>query len=210
MLKLFYAPGACSLASHIALEEAGVDYEIARLDLAKGDQAKPEYKAVNPKGKVPALATDRGVLTENPAILAYIAQSYPAAALAPTDPFAFAEFQAFNMWLSSSVHVIFGHAFRPGRWADGDEAAAAIKAKVPHSLEEQFAQVEDRLADGRPWVHGEAFTASDGYLLVFSRWFARDGMGDWRRFERVSAHRERVQARPAVRKVLAEEGLAPV
>ncbi|MFM9981822.1 MAG: glutathione S-transferase N-terminal domain-containing protein, partial [Burkholderiales bacterium] len=79
MLKLFYSPGACSLASHIALEEAGAPYELMRLNFKADDQRKPEYLKVNPKGRVPALVTDRGTLTESPAILAYIAQTFPAA-----------------------------------------------------------------------------------------------------------------------------------
>ena len=91
MLKLFYAVGSCALASHITLEEAGAEYETVRLDFAAGDQRKPEYLKVNPKGRVPALITDSGILTETPAILAYLAQVYPQAKLAPlTDPFAFA------------------------------------------------------------------------------------------------------------------------
>src|ERR687886_1496416 len=99
MLKLFYAVGTCALASHITLEEAGAEYETVRLDFAAGDQRKPEYLKVNPKGRVPALITDRGVLTETPAILAYIAQVFPKAKLAPLDdPFDFAQVQSFNSY----------------------------------------------------------------------------------------------------------------
>ena len=100
MLKLFYAPNTCALASHIALEEAGADYQTVRLDFRADEQRKPEYLAINPKGRVPALATDRGILTETPAILAFVAQSFPQAKLAPLDdPFAFARVQAFNTYL---------------------------------------------------------------------------------------------------------------
>src|SRR6187399_2423184 len=99
MMKFFFGPHSCALASHIALEEAGADYEAVRLDLKAGDQRKPEYLKVNPKGRVPALVTDRGVLTENPAILAYVAQAYPDARLAPLDdPWAFGQAQAFNSY----------------------------------------------------------------------------------------------------------------
>ena len=103
MLKLFWAPGTCALASHIALEEAGAQYETARLDFSKGDQRKPEYLKVNPKGRVPALITERGILTETPAILAWIAQTHPQAKLAPADPFDFAAAQAFNIYLCSKI-----------------------------------------------------------------------------------------------------------
>lgn len=82
---LFYSPGSCSLASHIALAEAGAAYELVRTDTKTGDQRRPEYLKVNPKGRVPALVTERGTLTETPAILAFVAQSFPQARLAPLD-----------------------------------------------------------------------------------------------------------------------------
>src|SRR6202795_2679543 len=119
MLKLFYAPHTCALASHIALEEAGADYQIARIDFRSDEQRKPEYLKINPKGRVPALITDAGILTETPAILAYIAQVFTKANLAPlTDPFAFARVQAFNSYLCSTAHVNHAHLGRGSRWAD--------------------------------------------------------------------------------------------
>ena len=105
MFKLYYAPGTCALASHIALEEAGASYTAERLDFKNNQQTSPQYLAINPKGRVPALVTDRGTLTETPAILAFIAQSFPQAKLVPDDPFAFAQAQAFNSYLCSTVHV---------------------------------------------------------------------------------------------------------
>ncbi len=119
MLTLFYAPRTCALASHIGLEEAGATYEARRVDFTSAEQTKPEYLAINPKGRVPALLTERGVITETPAVLAYIAQTYPAARLAPLDDrFAFAELQAFTNYLCSTVHVAHAHRFRGVRWAD--------------------------------------------------------------------------------------------
>src|SRR5665213_2889531 len=132
MLKLFYTPGACSLASHIALEEAGADYQAERVDLKSGAQRAPAYLAINPKGRVPALTTDRGVLTESPVILGYIAQTHPEAHLAPIgDSFAFGDMQAFNVFLATTVHVAFAHVFRPERYAEGEAAARAMRAKAP-------------------------------------------------------------------------------
>src|SRR4030095_14617581 len=110
MLKLYYAPNTCALASHIALEDAGADYETVRIDFAAHDQRKAECLAINPKGRVPSLVTDRGILTETPAILVFIAQSFPRAALAPVDdPYALARVQAFNSYLCSTVHVAHAH-----------------------------------------------------------------------------------------------------
>src|ERR1700690_1576942 len=125
MLKFFYVANTCALASHIALQEAGADYETVRLEFASNDQRKPDYLAINPKGRVPALATDRGVLTETPAILAFIAQTFPRAHLAPLeDAFGFARVQAFNSYLCSTVHVAHAHRMRGYRWVDADNAAA--------------------------------------------------------------------------------------
>lgn len=210
MLKLFYAPNACSLASHIALEETGAPFQLERVDLKGGAQNQPEFRRVNPKGRVPALATDRGTLTESPVILGYIAETFPQAKLAPLgDAFAMADMQAFNIFIASSLHVAFAHVGRPARYADGEVAHAAMKAKAHDALDELFALVEAKLADGRPWVHGDAYTVSDPYLYVFSRWFAERGLGHPERYPLVAAHRERVAARPAARRALATEGLIP-
>src|SRR5262245_29355783 len=123
MLKLFYSPGSCALASHIALEEAGASYEIARLDFSKNEQRQADYLKINPKARVPALVTERGILTESPSILVYIAQTFPKANLAPLDdPFALAQLQSFNAYLCATVHVAHAHRMRGSRWVD-DEAA---------------------------------------------------------------------------------------
>ena len=130
MIKLFYAVNTCSLASHIALEEAGAAYTTARLSFANNEQRGAEYLAINPKGRVPAMVTDRGILTETPAMLAYVAQSFPEARLAPLDdPFAFGQVQAFNSYLCSTVHVAHAHRMRGQRWADDPAAIAAMQAR---------------------------------------------------------------------------------
>jgi len=208
-LKLFYSPNACSLASHIALEEAGADYELVLTSTRDGSVRKPEYLAINPKGRVPALQTERGVLTESPAILSWIAQAYPEARLAPlADPFAFAEMQAFNGFLSSSMHIMFALHWRAARFVEGEDHLAAVKAHAPKALAEQFRLVEERLKDGRTWVNGEAYTVSDPYLLVFTRWLDENGLGDLDDYPNVKAHRAHVETRPAVRRALEQEGLS--
>src|SRR5438552_3929046 len=113
MLTLCYAPHTCSLASHIALEDAGAAYALQRIEFGKTEQQQPQYLAINPKARVPALITPRGNLTETPAMLAFIAQSFPDRRLAPLDdPFAFAEVQAFNSYLCSTLHVAHAHRMR--------------------------------------------------------------------------------------------------
>jgi len=135
MLKLYYSPGSCALASHIALQEAGVPYTAERIDFKRNRQNSPEYLAVNPKRRVPALVTDRRILTETPAILAFIAQGCPQAKLAPLeDPFAFAQVQAFNLYLCSTIHVAHAHRGRGSRWASEEASFADMKRKVPQTV----------------------------------------------------------------------------
>jgi glutathione S-transferase len=216
MLKLFYAPNACSLAPHIALNEAGADYEAVLVDTKNGEQRSAAYLAINPKARVPSLATDRGILTEVPVLLAYIARMFPKAALAPMawktpdDQFDFFEMQSFNTYLASTIHITYAHIFRPERYADTDAAKADMRAKAPKVLREQLQLIEDRFTDGREWVHGDKYTVSDPYLYVFSRWLERDGVGGPEGLPKLVAHRARVQAREAVKKTLEQERLKPV
>ena len=201
MIKLYYAPGSCSLASHIALEEAGAEYTAERLSFAANQQQSPEYKAINPKGRVPAVVTDRGVLTETPAILAFIAQSYPKARLAPLDDaFAFAQLQAFNSYLCSTVHVAHAHKGRGTRWAVDPAAIAEMKRKVPETVGACFDLIEQGLTGS--WAMGDSFTVSDPCLFTLSGWIEGDGL-DLSRYPKVMDHRRRMSERPAVRKVMA-------
>lgn len=204
MLKLYFAPGSCALASLIALEESGLAYEPGRLNLANGDQRQPDYLAINPKGRVPALVTDKGVITENIAIMTYIAQIAPAAKLAPLDdPFEFAQVQSFNSFIASTVHVNHSHKGRGYRWTDDAAAIEAMKAKVPQTMAESFALIEEKMLPG-PWVMGEQYTIADGYLFTMESWLPGDGV-DRDRFAKVSAHYARMLERPAVQKALAVE-----
>jgi len=204
VLNLFYAPSTCALASHIALEEAGAQYTTTRVDFRNNEQRSASYLKVNPKGRVPALATDRGILTETPAILVYVAQSYPKAQLAPfDDPFLFARVQAFNSYLCSTVHVAHAHRMRGHRWVDDEAAIEAMKRKVPQSVGDCFEMIERELIAG-PYVMGERYTISDPYLFTLSQWLAGDGV-DIARFPKVREHQARVGARPAVKRALAAE-----
>jgi glutathione S-transferase len=204
MMKLYFAKGTCALASHIALEEAGAEYSTVRIDFATHQQRSPEYLAINPKARVPALVTDKGILTETPAMLAYIAQSYPKARLAPLDdPFRFAEVQAFNSYLCSTVHVAHAHRMRGTRWADDPGAIEAMKRKVPETMAACFDMIESKMFQG-PWVMGESYTICDPYLFTIGQWLEGDGV-DPSRFPKFRAHRERMSERAAVRKVVAEE-----
>lgn len=206
MLKLYYAAHTCSLATHIALEDVGADYSTVRISFAANQQQSPDYLKVNPKGRVPALVTDRGILTETPAMLAFVAQSFPAAQLAPLDdPFAFAEVQAFNSYLCSSLHIAHAHRMRGYRWVDADDTAAivAMQRKVPQSVTAGFEQVEHDMFKG-PWVMGERYTICDPYLFTLAQWLEADGI-DLARIPKVVDHRRRMSERPKVKKAIAQE-----
>ncbi|MCB1891617.1 MAG: glutathione S-transferase family protein [Rhodocyclaceae bacterium] len=201
---LYYTPHTCALASHIALEQAGADYEIRRIDFSTNEQRSPEYLRVNPKGRVPALVTSRGILTETPAILAFVAQSFPMARLAPLDdPFALAQVQSFNSYLCATAHVAHSHRMRGNRWADGPMAIEAMKRKVPQSVGECFDLIEHEMLQG-PWVMGSTYTVCDMYLFTLAQWLEADGV-DLRRLPKVVDHRCRLSENPAIAKVIAAE-----
>ena len=203
-MKLYYAAHTCALASHIALEDAGAEYSTVRIDFAANEQRSPEYLAINPKGRVPALVTVRGILTETPAMLAYIAQSFPGARLAPLDdPFAFAEVQAFNSYLCATLHVAHAHRMRGTRWADDPAAIEAMKRKVPDSVGACYELIEGKMLRG-PWVMGDSYTICDPYLFTVAQWMEGDSI-DPSRFPRVRDHRERMSERATVRKAIAEQ-----
>ena len=204
MLKFYYAPHTCALASHIALEQAGADYETVRVDFATNGQRTPEYLAINPKGRVPALVTDRGVLTETPAILMFVCQSYPQARLAPLDDvFALAQVQSFNSYLCSTVHVAHAHRMRGYRWADDPAAIAEMQRKAPQAVSECFALIEREMLKG-PWVMGDTYSICDMYLFTVAQWLEADGV-DLAKLPKVVEHRARMSEQPAVTRVVAEE-----
>ena len=206
MLSLYYAPDTCSLATMIALEEAGAPYETVRIDFATRQQQSPEYMKVNPKARVPALVTERGVLTETPAMLAFVAQSYPAANLAPIDDsFAFAKVQEFNSYICSSLHVSHAHRMRGHRWVDPADTVAivAMQRAVPERMTECYALIEQSMLAG-PWVMGEHYTICDPYLFTIAQWLEDDGV-DPAQFPKIIAHRARVAERDAVQRAITAE-----
>jgi glutathione S-transferase len=131
---------------------------------------------INPKGRVPALVTDRGILTESPAMLAFIAQSFPQARLAPLDDaFAFAQVQAFNLYLCATRHVAHAHRMRGHRWADNPGAIAAMQRKVPETVGACYDLIERDMLEG-PWAMGDSYSICDPYLFTFAQWLEDDGV----------------------------------
>lgn len=203
-LTFFGTKNSCSLATHIALEEAGADYVFKKIDTAAGEQRSAEYLKINPKGRVPALVTPDGVLTENVALLFYVAQTHPKAKLVPGDPFQLAKMNAFNAYLSSTVHVNHAHKLRGARWSDDAAVVENLKLKVPQTMTDCATLIETEYLNG-PWVMGEQFTVADGYLLTITSWFESDDV-DMSKFPKITAHKAATMARPAVQRVITALG----
>ena len=204
-IKLYYAPGACSLASHIALEEVGIPYETQKMNLAEGDQRKPEYLRLNPRGRVPTLVVDNQVLTENVGILSYFGGGYPDAGLFPKKTWDQVKLMSTLAWLSNTVHPSYGHIMRAARYVDGDAAQEAVKIKGRENFQGYLGEI-DQLLEGHKWAVANQYTVADPYLLVFYRWGNRAKM-PVHSLKNYTALVQRVMARPAVQKVMADEGI---
>jgi len=164
-MKLYYSSGSCSLASHIVLEESGARFDTKRLNLREGEQRTPEYLQINPKGKVPALQLDDGtVLTENPAIMSWVADTHPQASLLPKPgELQRAKAQEWLAWCASAVHPSFGPIFAAAR--NKTSADETQRSTVQSNLD-----LFDRWLGGKPFVLGDTFSAADAYTIVFYLW----------------------------------------
>jgi glutathione S-transferase len=207
-MKLYYAPGACSLAPHIALEEVGTPFELSRIDFTANQQSSTEYLRVNPKGRVPTLVDGDWVLTEAPAILRYIAARHPAAGLWPWDPREEARCAEWLNWLSSTVQVAFGHVRRATRYASDPRAVEDVAATGKKTARELWQAVDAKLGEG-PWAIGARYTVADPLLVVYWHWGRGPVLGFdvEREFPNWTAHARRLAARPAVQRAFANEGL---
>jgi glutathione S-transferase len=204
MLTLYYYPGACSLAPHIALEEASAAYALQLVSIAKGEQQAPAYLNVNPRGKIPALRTDDGVLTENVAILTYIACSFPHASLLPEEPIEMARCISHMAYLSNTVHPAFTHIVRPGRFATDQSAQKNVKAAGRENAWKLLQEL-DGLLGGQQWVLDSRYSVADPYTLVIYGWGKHNRM-PVEQLNNYTAFKDRMLQRPAVRTVLEREG----
>lgn len=201
-MKLYYAPGACSLSPHISLREAGADFEIVKVDTATHrTETGADFKAINPKGYVPALVLESGdVVTEGAAVVQYIADRFPAAKLAPANgTLERTRLHEQLNFISSELHKAFSPLFSKTASAEAKDAAAAQVAK-------RFCNVESLLSDGRPHLLGEAFSVADAYLFTVVNWGSVTGVSldPW---PHLTAYMQRIGERPAVRAAMQAEGL---
>jgi glutathione S-transferase len=204
MLTLYYSPGACSLASHTTLEESGAQYEPHPVMLAKGEHKTDEYAKINPRQKVPALKVEDGtVITENTAILHYVANRFPEKNLTLKDPAGAARVVSTCAWLSNTVHPCFTHIFRPERFSEEQGALEGIKAAGRKAFFANLQEIDGILAKG-PWMMGQQFTVADPYALVFYQWGTRIEL-PLKDLKNYTAWKDRMLQRPAVKKVLERE-----
>lgn len=202
-MKLYYAPGACSLSPHIVLRELDYDFALERVDAATGKtETGRDFLSINRKGYVPALQLDDGdVLTEGAAIVQYLADGKPEAQLAPAPgTIERVRLQEHLNFIASELHNAFTPLFN-------SKAAAAEKNAAPDRIARRFDNVEAMLADGRPHLLGEALSVADIYLFVVAGWAGPTGIG-LDRWPRLRAHSDRIAARPAVQAAMQAEGLS--
>ena len=203
MLTLYFSPGACSLASHIGLEETGAPYETKPILLAKQQQKTEAYLKINPRGKVPSLNVDGKILVENTAILTYLARRFPEKKLLPADPVDEARCVATMCWFSSIVHPSYQHAMRPERFANGESAQTAVKETGRKSFWANCQEI-DSMFQGKEWFMSSQYTVVDPYALVFYGWGERAGF-PMNELSAYTAWRERMMKRPTVKKVVEDE-----
>ena len=206
MWDFYYGEGTIALAAHIALHDAGATFRAHRLDMKTGAHTTGDYARLNPKLRVPTLVTEQGALTETPAILAFIADSFPEAGLAPLDDrFAFAKLQEFHLYIAATLHVAHAHRMRGHRWVDAQDSHAieAMRAFVPQSVGACFDYVEQTYLTG-PFVMGDSYTTADPYLFTVARWMEADGL-DPADYPKIAAHRTMMAERPSVQAALAAE-----
>jgi len=206
-LNLFFSPRACSLACHIALEESDLVYNSISTKIRVNEHKADTYKALNPWGKIPILTFNKEVLTETPAILAYIADLSSKDLIPKKNLLARARAHEWLNFLSSTVHIAFRPLFRPNVLLDREELHPELKKTGIPNLRKTLLEVERRLG-GKKWALGDTYSICDPYLLVFHIWSQRDDiiehvadMPNW------MAHRKRIEAREATKRVFTTEGI---
>jgi glutathione S-transferase len=206
MIKLYYSPGSCSLASHIVLEELGIAYEAVLVSLADGDHKRADFLRVNPRARVPALNVDGKVLTETVAILTYLGGGYAERGLWPKETWKQAEALSLMAWLSSSVHIAIAGIFRSERYSTDPAAKDSIVATSKQTLEKYFGEI-DQMLQGRSFAMGGQYSVCDPYLLVFYRWGNRIGYDMKTLYPTWAKHAQRVYSRSTVKRVFEDEGI---
>jgi glutathione S-transferase len=207
MYTLFWTPGGANMAPHAALEEIGCPYELVLVDTDKGEQRRPEYLKLNPNGRVPTLKDGEHVMYESAAILLYLADKHPAAGLAPAA--GTPERMLFLQWLmylTNTVQDAFMQYFHPDHFLADPAAQAELKATAERRVERHWGIIDAALAGNGPYLAGARFSGADLFLHMLARW-SRNCARPAGTFARLRGLIDLVKARPAVRRMMAQEGL---
>lgn len=206
MLKFYYSDGSSALAAHILLHEVATPHEAISVSIAKEEHRAPAFLRSNPKGRIPVLETPDGIITENPAILEYIAATAPDADYIPKGAFQQAQARSLCAYLCATVHVAFAHAKRGARWADADASLRDMQQIVPRNLTASADFLETDLPLG-PWALGAEYSYCDPYLFLIGRWCAANGV-TLEAFPKLKAHQDAMRARAATQAALTLHGLS--
>ena len=207
-IALYYSPGSCSLAPHIVLNETGEPFELRKFATADRANYSAEYLAINPKGRIPALQIDGFILTENPAILAFLGRRFPGAGLYPAGG-SEAEARCLELlaWSSNTVHVAYAQLFRPERFVPNEQNYPAVNESGRINYERCLADIDKTLQD-QEYSLGARLTVVDPFWLVFYRWGVRSGYDMRSKFPAYTAYAERLCRRSSVQRALTAEGIS--
>lgn len=209
LVKLWYSPGACSLAPHMLLNEIGHDFEPIRVPIREGAHLTEDFIRLNPKKRLPVLALDGEVITELPAIALAISQLAPQLHLMGKTPLGQARVLEWLNWLSGTVHgQAYGGVWRPQRFADDEALYPAITTKGRQTVADCYAMIEAKLTG--PYAVGDGPTAADAFLYVLYRWGVGIGLDMRGAYANFTRFAENLAQRPSLQRAIATEGLAPL
>ncbi len=208
-LHLYYCPGTCSFVPHVALElvkeSSGQNFDGTVINLKNGEHLKPEYKAINPRGQVPALIVDGMLITQVMAITGFLHDSFPKAQIFPTDPMAKAQAVSILAWMNNTVHPTFTRVFRSERF--GDEAGkAGVKAMALEAFKGYLAEIDGLVSQGQTYLCGDQLTPADIYAIAFIRWGGLAGINP-ANYPNYQAYVSRMASLPVVERIMKKEGI---
>lgn len=208
-LHLYYCPGTCSFVPHVALElvkeSSGQNFDGTVINLKNGEHLKPEYKAINPRGQVPALIVDGQLITQVMAITGFLHDSFPKAQIFPADAMAKAQAVSILAWMNNTVHPTFTRVFRSERF--GDEAGkAGVKAMALEAFKSYLAEIDGLVSQGQTYICGDQLTPADIYAIAFIRWGGLAGINP-ANYPNYQAYVSRIASLPVVERIMKKEGI---
>ena len=208
-LHLYYCPGTCSFVPHVALElvkeSSGQNFDGTVINLKNGEHLKPEYKAINPRGQVPALIVDGQLITQVMAITGFLHDSFPKAQIFPADAMAKAQAVSILAWMNNTVHPTFTRVFRSERFGD-EVGKAGVKAMALEAFKGYLAEIDGLVSQGQTYICGDQLTPADIYAIAFIRWGGLAGINP-ANYPNYQAYVSRIASLPVVERIMKKEGI---